>query len=201
MAVAYPAASAIRHGAPTSVDRMLGVGVAVVLVVVLAVFAVVTFNKLVKQRNQVADAWSGIDVQLTRRADLVPNLVETVKGYQLHEQQTLEQVVAARTNARGAAQAGAAEEKVSQAVGSLLAVAEDYPDLKANTNFLQLQTELATLEEDISFARRYYNGTVRNYNTAQEQFPNVVLAKPLGFRTAEYFQADLDAKVAPSAQF
>ncbi|MDP1792808.1 MAG: LemA family protein [Acidimicrobiales bacterium] len=180
---------------------MLVVGVVVVLVVLLAVYAMITFNKLVKQRNQVADAWSGIDVQLTRRADLVPNLVETVKAYKLHEQETLERVIAARNNARGAAQTGDAEERVSQAVGSLLAVAEAYPDLKANTNFQQLQTELATLEEDISFARRYYNGTVRNYNTAQQQFPTLIFAKPLGFREAEYFQADLDAKAAPSAQF
>lgn len=180
---------------------MLVIGVLVVVVVLLAIFAIATFNKLVKHRNKVADAWAGIDVQLTRRADLVPNLVATVKGYQLHEQQTLENVVAARSNARGAAQQGDAEEKVSQAVVSLLAVAEAYPDLKANTNFQQLQTELSTLEEDISFARRYYNGTVRNYNTAQETFPTVVFAKTLGFRTAEYFQADLDAKTAPSAQF
>lgn len=180
---------------------MLIVGVVVVLLVVLALFAIVTFNKLVKQRNQVKDAWSGIDVQLTRRADLVPNLVETVKGYKLHEQETLEQVVAARTSARGVAQQGDAEQKVTQAVGSLLAVAEAYPDLKANANFQQLQTELATLEEDISFARRYYNGTVRNFNTSQETFPTALFAKSLGFKTAEYFQADLDAKQAPSAQF
>lgn len=179
---------------------MLVLGVVVVLVVIMALYAMITFNKLVKQRNQVADAWSGIDVQLTRRADLVPNLVETVKGYKLHEQETLERVIAARNGARGAAQTGDAEEKVSQAVGSLLAVAEAYPDLKANENFQQLQTELSTLEEDISFARRYYNGTVRNYNTAQQQFPTLVFAKPLGFREAEYFQADLDAKAVPSAQ-
>lgn len=177
---------------------MVIIGVLVVVVVLLGVYTMITFNKLVKQRNQVADAWSGIDVQLTRRADLVPNLVQTVKGYQLHEQETLERVVAARSAARGAAAQGDAEAKVSQAVGSLLAVAEAYPDLKANQNFQQLQTELATLEEDISFARRYYNGTVRNYNTSQQQFPNVVFAKSLGFNEAEYFQADLDAKDAPS---
>jgi LemA protein len=164
------------------------------------VFAVLTFNKLVRQRNQVADAWAGIDVQLTRRADLVPNLVEVVKGYKLHEQETLERVIAARANARGAAATGDVEERVQGAVGSLLAVAEAYPDLKANANFQSLQTELATLEEDLSFARRYYNGTVRNYNTSQETFPTVVFAKALGFRNAEYFQADLDAKAAPSAR-
>jgi len=174
--------------------------IVIVIVVLLLLFAVISFNKLVKQRNQVADAWSGIDVQLTRRADLVPNLVDVVKGYKLHEQQTLEQVVSARTRARGAAATGAVEEQVQNAVGSLLAVAEGYPDLKANTNFQSLQTELATLEEDLSFARRYYNGTVRNYNTSQQTFPVVIFSKALGFRNAEYFQADLDAKAAPSAR-
>jgi LemA protein len=179
---------------------MIPLVVAIVLLLVAAIYAVSVFNRLVKQRNSVADAWSGIDVQLTRRAELVPNLVEVVKGYKLHEQQTLENVVAARNSVRGPAQAGEAEEKVQNAVGSLLAVAEAYPDLKANTNFQQLQTELATLEEDISFARRYYNGTVRNYNTSQQQFPTVVFARTLGFRPSEYFQADLDAKAAPSAR-
>ncbi len=173
--------------------------VGVVFVVALS-YGVVVFNRLVKQRNLLADAWAGIDVQLTRRADLVPNLVEVVKGYKLHEQETLEHVVAARTAARGATATGDAEEKVQNAVGSLLAVAEAYPDLKANTNFQQLQTELATLEEDLSFARRYYNGTVRNFNTTQQTFPIVVFARTLGFRIAEYFQADLDAKAAPSAR-
>ena len=174
--------------------------VVVVLLLVAAIYGVSTFNRLVKQRNSVEDAWSGIDVQLTRRADLVPNLVEVVRTYKLHEQQTLEQVVAARTTVHGPAQTGEVEAKVQSAVGSLLAVAEAYPDLKANTNFQHLQTELATLEEDISFARRYYNGTVRNYNTTQEQFPTVVFARALGFRPAEYFQADLDAKAAPDAR-
>jgi LemA protein len=179
---------------------MTGVIVGVVLLLLVLAFGIKTFNTLVKQRNSLADAWAGIDVQLTRRADLVPNLVETVKGYKLHEQQTLESVVAARTQARGAAQTGQVEERVQNAVGSLLAVAEAYPDLKANANFQQLQTELATLEVDLSFARRYYNGTVRNYNTSQQTFPTVLFARVLGFRPAEYFQADLDAKEAPSAR-
>jgi LemA protein len=178
---------------------MIGVIVAVLLVVFVLAYGVVVFNRLVKQRNALADAWAGIDVQLTRRADLVPNLVEVVKGYKLHEQQTLEEVVAARNAARGPAAIGQAEEKVQSAAGSLIAVAEAYPDLKANTSFQQLQTELSTLEEDLSFARRYYNGTVRNYNTSQQTFPTVVFARALGFRAAEYFQADLDAKEAPSA--
>jgi LemA protein len=179
---------------------MIGVVLAIVLAILALGYAVRVFNRLVKQRNSVADAWAGIDVQLTRRADLVPNLVEVVKGYKLHEQQTLEEVVAARTHVRGAAATGDAEEKVQHAVGSLLAVAEAYPDLKANQNFQQLQTELSALEEDLSFARRYYNGTVRNYNTSQQSFPVVLFATALGFRAAEYFQADLDAKAAPSAR-
>lgn len=183
----------------STVANVIGVIVAVLFVLLVLFFAVATFNRLVKQRNAVADAWAGIDVQLTRRADLVPNLVEVVKGYQLHEQQTLEDVVAARNRVQGASATGQAEEKVGNAVGSLIAVAEAYPDLKANTNFQSLQNELATLEEDLSFARRYYNGTVRNYNTAQQTFPTVVFAKALGFQPAEYFQADLDAKGAPSA--
>jgi LemA protein len=174
--------------------------VVIVVALLVAVFAAMSFNKLVKQRNQVADAWAGIDVQLTRRADLVPNLVAVVKGYKLHEQETLEHVVEARTRVKGPAATGDAEEKVQNAVGSLMAVAEAYPDLKANTNFQSLQNELSTLEEDLSFARRYYNGTVRNYNTSQQSFPTVVFAKALGFRNAEYFQADLDAKAAPSAR-
>lgn len=174
--------------------------VALVLLVAFVGYAIAVFNRLVKQRNAVADAWAGIDVQLTRRSDLVPNLVEVVKGYKLHEQETLEDVVAARTAVSGPAATGQAEEKVQNAVGSLLAVAEAYPDLKANQNFQHLQTELATLEEDLSFARRYYNGTVRNFNTSQQTFPVVVFARALGFRAAEYFQADLDAKAAPSAR-
>ena len=172
---------------------------AVILLAAAAIYGVAVFNRLVKQRNSVEDAWAGIDVQLTRRADLVPNLVEVVRNYKLHEQETLERVVAARTAVKGPAQTGEVEAKVESAVGTLLAVAEGYPELKANTNFQQLQTELATLEEDISFARRYYNGTVRNYNTTQQQFPTVVFARALGFRPAEYFQADLDAKAAPDA--
>ena len=120
-------------------------------------------------------------MQLTRRAELVPNLVEVVKGYQVHEQATLEAVTRARAAARaaeGPAEAGEAERVLSGSVGSLLAVSEAYPELKADESFLQLQTELATLEEDISFARRYYNAVVRRFNTTQQTFPIVLLARP-----------------------
>jgi LemA protein len=174
--------------------------IVVALLVVLAVAAIVAFNRLVRARNLVADGWAGIDVQLQRRAELVPNLVEVVKGYQVHEQQTLEQVTAARTRltqAAGPAAAGRAEEQLQRSVGSLLAVAEKYPDLKANTNFLDLQHELSTLEEDLAFARDYYNAVVRRYNTLQQTFPVVLLAGPLGHRPSEYFQADADSRHAP----
>ena len=135
---------------------MVIVVVLIALAVLILGFGIVAFNRLVRQRNRVADAWAGIDVQLTRRSDLVPNLVEVVKAYKIHEKETLEEVVAARTAARqakGAQATGDAETQVQTSVGSLLAVAEAYPDLKANTNFQDLQTQLATLEEDLSFRR------------------------------------------------
>jgi LemA protein len=179
---------------------MVVVVVLLVLVVLVVVFGIRAFNRLVKARNLVADGWAGIDVQLTRRAELVPNLVEVVKGYRVHEAQTLEHVTEARNRAQqasGPAEAGRADEQLQRSVGSLLAVAEAYPDLKANANFLDLQHELATLEEDLAFARQYYNAVVRKYNTMQETFPVVLIAKPLGHRTSEYFQADLDSREAP----
>jgi LemA protein len=181
---------------------MVVIAILVVLVIGGAVAMTLAFNRLVRARNLVADGWAGIDVQLTRRAELVPNLVEVVKGYRVHEAQTLEQVTQARNRASqakaaGPAEAGRAEEQLQQSVGSLLAVAEAYPDLKANTNFLDLQHELSTLEEDLAFARQYYNAVVRKYNTLQQTFPVVLLAAPMGFRTAEYFQADADKRDAP----
>ncbi|HEX8770317.1 MAG TPA: LemA family protein [Acidimicrobiales bacterium] len=179
------------------------VGATVVLLFLL--WLAMTFNKLVRKRNQVADAWAGIDVQLTRRAALVPNLVEVVKGYRDFERSTLESVVEARSealNARGSGPAirGEAEQGVGGALKTVFAVAEAYPDLQANKSFLSLQGELATLEEDIAFARRYYNAQVRDFNTRQQTFPTVVLAKPLGFHTSEYFQAEDDQREAPRAQ-
>ena len=162
---------------------MVLVGVILAVAVLLVIAAVLVFNRLVRYRNLVADGWAGIDVQLTRRADLVPNLVEVVKGYQVHEQKTLDAVVAARSRAQGAsgpAEAGKAEEQLQRSVGSLLAVAEAYPDLKANESFLDLQRELSVLEEDLSFARQYYNAVVRKYNTLQQTFPVVLIASPGG---------------------
>jgi LemA protein len=180
--------------------------VAIAAVVLLfLLWLALTFNKLVRKRNQVADAWAGIDVQLTRRAALVPNLVEVVKGYRDFEKRTLDSVVSARSQAidakgSGPAARGQAEQGVGGALKTIFAVAEAYPDLKANASFLSLQTELATLEEDIAFSRRYYNAQVRDFNTRQQTFPTVILAKPLGFKTSEYFQADDDQRDAPRAQ-
>ncbi|HUQ63674.1 MAG TPA: LemA family protein [Acidimicrobiales bacterium] len=184
---------------------MIWIIVVAVVIVLFLLWLAVTFNRLVRKRNQVADAWAGIDVQLTRRANLVPNLVEVVKGYRDFERTTLEQVVEARSEAinaksAGPAERGQAEQGVGGALKTVFAVAEAYPDLQANKSFLSLQTELATLEEDIAFSRRYYNAQVRDFNTRQQTFPTLLLAGPLGFTTSEYFQADNDEREAPRAQ-
>jgi LemA protein len=181
---------------------IVAVAVAGVVVVIVAVWLMVTFNRLVRSRNQVADGWAGIDVQLTRRADLVPGLVETVKGYRDFESGTLLEVVDARSravNAQGPAQAGPAEQELAGSLKTVFATAEAYPDLKADASFRALQQQLSTLEEDIAFARRYYNAQVRTFNTRQETFPAVLAARPLGFRPAEYFQADADDREVPNA--
>lgn len=174
------------------------------LAAVVALWLAVTYNRLVASRNKTQEAWSGIDVQLTRRADLVPQLVETVKGYQLHEQQVLTSVAEARTRmvaAQGPRDAGMADTELEGALQQLFAVAEAYPDLKASDNFLALQRDLVTLEEDISFARRYYNALVERLNTAIQRFPTLLVAGPLGFRPAEYFKAEADARDAPVTEF
>ena len=177
------------------------VGIAVV--VGLAVWVVVTYNRLVGLRNRCEEAWSGIDVQLQRRADVVPNLVETVKGYAGHERETLERVVEARNEvvrAGGPAEAGRADDELEGALRQLFAVAEAYPDLKASTNFLQLQRELADLEEDISFARRYHNAVVEDLNTGIQTFPSVLVARPFEFREREYFKAGPGDRQVPDVE-
>lgn len=161
------------------------------------------YNRLVRLRNKVATAWAGIDVQLARRADLVPNLVETVRGAQVHEREVLEAVTEARARlqqAQGPAAAGRADDSLEGALGRLWAVAEAYPALRTSDNFLHLQTELSRLEEDISFARRYYNGSVEQFNTAQQRFPMMLIAGPLGFRPAEFFKAEPGAAQAPRVE-
>ena len=182
---------------------MTGIVVAVV-VVVLGLWAVLTYNRLVRRRNEVQEAWAGIDVQLQRRADLVPNLVETVKGYASHEQGVFAEVTQARAglmNASGPAEAGAADNMLQQALGKLFAVAEAYPDLKASDNFQSLQGELSGLEEEIAFARRYYNALVEKLNTSIQTVPTVLIAGPLGFKPAEFFKAGDAARTVPTVDF
>ena len=184
---------------------MLWAIIAVVIVVALVAFVVVGFNKLRTTDIGAQEALGGIDVQLTRRADLIPNLVETVKGYAAHEQETLQAVTQARAGAQQATtpqQAAVAEGGLSQALGRLFAVAEAYPDLKADANFRQLQDELSEIEQELQGARRYYNATARDLNTRTQSFPDVLFARPLGFSEAEFYQDD-DASIqhAPKVEF
>lgn len=169
-----------------------------ILVLIIAFIAYVlnVFNSLVRQRNQVKEAWSDIDVQLKRRHSLIPNLVETVKGYAGHERQTLDSITAARSaavNAKSLPEQAAAENTLSAGLRTLFAVSENYPDLKANTNFLELQRELSDTENKIQAARRFYNGVVRDYNTAIESVPSNIIASAFNFTKEEFFQLDDEA--------
>ncbi|HEY0979381.1 MAG TPA: LemA family protein [Candidatus Paceibacterota bacterium] len=169
----------------TTLYIVLGI---IALIVLWVVFA---YNGFVSLRNRAKEAWSDIEVQMKRRYDLIPNLVETVKGYAAHERQALESVTAARTAAMGAQtveQHAEAENMLAGALKSLFAVSEAYPDLKANANFLELQRELADTENKIMASRRFYNTTVQALNTAVEQFPGNVIAKPFGFSQMELFE-------------
>ena len=163
------------------------------LLVAIPIYGVFLYNRLVTSRNMVEEGWSGIDVQLKRRADLIPNLVETVKGYAQHEKGVLEEVTRARaaaTSARGVEETRQAENMLTGALRQLFAVAEDYPELKADDNFQQLQTQLAEIEDDIQKARRYYNGAVRRLNTQVEVFPSNIVASQFRFERAEYFEIE-----------
>lgn len=175
------------------------------LVVLLAVVGVVMYNGLIGLRNKVEEGWRQIDVELKRRHDLIPNLVETVKGYASHERGTLEDVMAARSAAMSGAPtpaaAAQAEGQLSQALGRLMAVAEAYPDLKANQNFLALQQELTSTEDRIASSRRYYNALVRDLNTKVESVPSNVVANMAGVKRAEYFEAPATEAVVPNVSF
>ena len=175
------------------------------VLVALVLLAVSLYNRLVRLKNGAEGAWSDIDVQLKRRWELIPNLVETVKGYARHEQGTFEKVTAARTQAMQAQTPGqhaAAEANLQGVLKSLFAVAESYPELRANENFLGLQRELSGLEDAIQNARRYYNAVVRDLNTAIESFPGNLLAGPFGFGKREYFELDSAAeRAAPKVSF
>jgi LemA protein len=183
---------------------MVAVIVVVVIVVVIGLFFWFGFNGLVKRRNQVDNAWSQIDVQLKRRHDLIPNLVETVKGYAAHERGTFEAVTAARANAinaQGAPAQAQAENALTGALKSLFAVAEAYPDLKANQNFLNLQEELTSAEDRIAYARQFFNDSVLSYNTKIQQFPTVLIAGMFHFERREFFDAAPEDTATPQVQF
>ncbi|MBL0044294.1 MAG: LemA family protein [Flavobacteriales bacterium] len=184
---------------------MIALAILLALVVLVALYAIGIYNRLVKLRNLVAEAWSGIDVQLKKRYDLIPNLVETVKGYAAHEKETFENVTRARAAAQQATTVEghqAAEKNLNGALMNLIAVAERYPDLKANTNFLELQNMLSVVEGDLEKARRYYNGTVRDQNTLIESFPSNLIANSYGFTKSAFFELENPAeKNAPSVKF
>jgi LemA protein len=162
------------------------------LIVLVAIAGVISYNRFVSQKNLIRDAWANIDTELRRRYDLIPNLVETVKGYATHEREVFEEVTRARASAAGAtgspAAQAAAEGPFMAALGKLFAVAEAYPDLKANQNFLALQTELSNTEDRLQTARRFYNANVRVYNTRLQAFPSSVIAGMFHFEPAEFFE-------------
>ena len=185
-------------------------------VVLLVLFLVGIYNNLVTLRNRFKNAFAQIDVQLKRRYDLIPNLVETVKGYMKHERETLEAVIQARNQAASAAQSAAsdpsdpnaikglvgAEAALTGAMGRFFALMESYPDLKANQNVLQLQEELTSTENKVAFARQAYNDAVTAYNIAREKFPNVMIANAMGFKEAELFEVEVaEQREAPKVQF
>ena len=178
---------------------MLGLWIALGVVGVLVLVGIFIFNRLVSLRNRVENAWAGIDVQLRRRYDLIPNLMEAVKGYAEHERELFDDVTRARTEAIGAGSVedqAEAERHVTRSLGRLLAVAEAYPQLRANENFLALQEELTATESKIAFARQFYNDQVMRYNTLIDQFPALIVARLGRFRSREFFETEEDSRGA-----
>jgi LemA protein len=183
---------------------MVAVIVIVVIVVLIGLFFWLGFNGLVRRRNEVDSAWAQIDVQLKRRHDLIPNLVETVKGYAAHERGTFEAVTNARANAISAqtpAEQAQAENVLSGTLKSLFAVAEAYPDLKANQNFLNLQEELTSAEDRVAYARQHYNDSVMSYNTQTQKFPTALIAGMFHFEKRQFFDAAPEDTETPQVQF
>ena len=170
---------------------------------VLLLYGILEFNRLVRHRNRVNNSWSGIDVQLRRRYDLIPNLVEAVKGYATHERKLFEEVTQARTRAISAGTVhdqGAAETDITRNLRQLLAVAEAYPELKANQNFLALQEELSATESKIAFARQFYNDQVMKFNIITQQFPSLIVARIANFTPREFFEAEEESRGPVSVQ-
>ena len=184
---------------------MVWVIVLVVALVLIALLLVVLYNRLVRSRNRVDNAWAQVEVQLKRRWDLIPNLVETVKGYAAHERETFEAVTNARAaaqNAQGPAEAAQAEGILSQALGRLFAVAEAYPELRATENFQQLQAQLSETEDKVAVSRQVYNDTVLTYHNAIQTFPGALFAGPFGFTMREFFEVEDEAqRDAPVVDF
>lgn len=185
----------------------IGIIIAVVVIVLIVLWAISAYNGLVTLRNRVKNGWAQIDVQLKQRADLIPNLVETVKGYASHESEVFTQVTQARAGVVQAAQSGdvaqriQAENQLSRALVNLQATAEAYPELKANENFMDLQSQLKSLEEKIAYARQFYNDVVLKLNTAIETVPTNIIAGLFHFEQAQYFEADDASRQVPQVQF
>ncbi len=178
--------------------------VLIALIVIVGLVLMLMYNRLVRLRNRIESAWSQIDVQLQRRHDLIPNLVETVKGYATHEKGVLEGVTQARANAlnaQGPADKAAAENVLTGALKSMFAVSEAYPDLKANQNFLALQEELSATEDKVAYSRQFYNDSVRSYNTSIQSVPTSLIAKQFGFDEREYYEAGDDARGSVQVKF
>jgi LemA protein len=174
------------------------------VVVLLAIFAISLYNRFVQLRNRIDNAWAQVDVVLRRRYDLIPNLVETVKGYAAHERETFERVIQARNAASAATtvqQQGQAENMLTGALRQLFAVAEAYPELRANENFQQLQAEITGTEGQIATARQIFNDTVLNYNNAIQTFPGVIIAGPFGFSAREFLEMEEAARAVPQVDF
>lgn len=175
------------------------------LCVVLLLWLIISYNRFIKLKNMMKEAWSGIEVQLKRRYDLIPNLVESVKGYGAHEKGLFEEIASLRSrcmSAENPADKGKAENMLSEGLRRLFAVAEAYPQLRASENFIDLQKNLSEIEDQIQLARRYYNGNVRNFNMLVEQFPSVIIARLFGFRIADFFEIEnAIEKQAPQVKF
>jgi LemA protein len=196
----------VIYDVPMPVGVIILIVVIVALVLIIGIFLWATYNSLVKMNVRVDEAWSDITVQLKRRADLIPNLIESVKGYAAHESGVFEKVTQARAatlSAQGPAEAAQAENQMQAALKSIFAVSEAYPQLQANQNFLQLQGELVDTEDKIQAARRFYNGGVRELNTKIKVFPNTLFVRGLGFTEREFFEVDEPSAIAepPRVQF
>jgi LemA protein len=194
------------NGGQTSEVQGMVTWIVLAVAAAIVIVGIVLYNRLVRSQQMASEGWSGIDVQLKRRADLIPNLVDTVKGYASHERTLFDEITRLRAEASriredDVAARGTAESKLSASVGKLIALAEAYPDLKASENFGKLQAELSTVEDEIQMARRYYNGAVRNLNILIESFPSNFVAQLFGFRLRDYFEIEDSNRAVPQVAF